>query len=108
MNMPLLRVAAAAAICSLFAAPVLAGPQVFTLHNDTSMVMVEFYASPTSAGDWGDDVLGEDVLGADESVDIHADDADGCEFDIKMVFDSGDELTDTIDVCEATDYVASE
>ena len=100
--------AVVAAVVSLFAAPVFAEPQVFTLHNETSMVMMQFFASPSSSEEWGDDMFGDDVLEAGGSGDVTVDDAEGCEFDIKMVFDSGDEMTDTVDVCEITDYSATE
>ncbi|HIJ85833.1 MAG TPA: hypothetical protein HPQ00_16735, partial [Magnetococcales bacterium] len=44
---------------------------VFTLNNKTSLVLDSFFASPTGVGDWEDDILGVDVLGPGESIQIN-------------------------------------
>jgi hypothetical protein len=42
----------------------------FTLVNKTGYVISHVYVSPTKADDWGEDVMGENVIGIDEEVMI--------------------------------------
>lgn len=42
----------------------------FTLVNKTGYAIQQVFCSPTGADDWGDDVLGEDILKNKESVEI--------------------------------------
>jgi hypothetical protein len=46
------------------------GKQDFTVVNKTGVIISELYVSPHSTDDWEDDILGQDVLGTDESVEI--------------------------------------
>src|SRR3712207_5253889 len=39
-----------------------ADPRDFTLINNTGQVITEVYVSPSNQTDWGEDVLGRDVL----------------------------------------------
>lgn len=65
----------------------------FALTNDTSVDMVEFYASPQTASDWEANVL------ADKTVDAHGgwttvtlSGSRGCMYDFLAVFADGDKL----------------
>ena len=64
------------------------GKQDFTLHNQTGKVIKEIYVGPTSSEEWGDDVMGKDVVGDGESVHItfHPK-ATAKHWDLKIVFD---------------------
>ncbi|HHX89385.1 MAG TPA: hypothetical protein GX700_06340 [Paracoccus sp.] len=100
-----LRAAALTAAAWAFAAPALAQDMMFTLNNRTGYVLVEFYASPVTSSDWEEDILGADVLGSGESVDVLiADGRANCEYDFLMVFDDGDEVTDQVNICELGSY----
>jgi hypothetical protein len=46
------------------------GKQDFTLHNDTGKVIKEIYVGPTSSEEWGDDVMGKEVVPDGSSVHI--------------------------------------
>jgi len=46
------------------------GKQDFTVVNKTGVIISELYVSPHSTDDWEDDILGQDVLANNESVDI--------------------------------------
>jgi hypothetical protein len=46
------------------------GKQDFTLVNKTGVIISELYVSPHSADDWEEDILGQDVLGLNESLEI--------------------------------------
>lgn len=62
--------------------------------NDTSTVLRELYGSDVRHDTWEEDVLGSNVLGAGESINVNFDDGDcGCNFDLKAVFVDGEEAT---------------
>lgn len=58
MRKLLLSVSLCLFCCSL----AFAGPQDFTLVNDTGVDIYAIYVSPSDSDDWGDDVMEEDVL----------------------------------------------
>ncbi|MEY2565178.1 MAG: hypothetical protein QOH88_3371 [Verrucomicrobiota bacterium] len=62
----------------------------FTLHNATGKVLDQVFVGPTTSEDWGDDVMGKDVVGDGESVLIkfHPK-ATAKHWDLKIVFDDG-------------------
>ncbi|CAN5423876.1 hypothetical protein BH10PSE1_BH10PSE1_08290 [soil metagenome] len=88
---------AAAAALLLVGAPMAASAQTtepvsFTLNNQTDHVLVALYISVVSTNDWEEDIFGDGVLGAGESVEVTiADDLPDCEYDLKAVFEDGDE-----------------
>ncbi|WP_332688184.1 hypothetical protein [Devosia sp.] len=76
------------------------------INNQTSFVIVEFYASNTGTTNWEEDILGSDVLASGSSVVINIDDGSGyCKFDFLAVFDDGDELVlADNNVCELDEF----
>jgi hypothetical protein len=64
------------------------GDQDFTLHNQTGKVIKEIYVGPTTSEEWGDDVMGKDVIGDGQSVHItfHPK-ATAKHWDLKIVFE---------------------
>jgi hypothetical protein len=101
-----------AALAAAMLAPVssaLAQDLVFMLDNQSSYDIYEFYASPSDVGDWEDDILGRDVLPSGQAVRITIADArTQCEYDVLVVFEDGDELTDTVDLCETGSYTVTD
>lgn len=78
---------------------------VFTFNNESSYVVVELYASPGDVGEWEDDILGGEMLGSGESASVTiADGRDTCEYDLRIVFDDGDVIEDSADLCETESY----
>jgi hypothetical protein len=67
----------------------MAGPQDFTLVNNTGSEIRNVYISPHSSDDWGDDVLGEDTLSTGNSQEIKfpASRGDECQWDLKVTYD---------------------
>jgi hypothetical protein len=58
--------------------------------NGTNVTVTSFYASNTSRGDWEEDILGNSVLRAGQSVMINIDDGTGaCMFDFRAVLANG-------------------
>ena len=99
----------AAALLSFGAAPAMAEDLVFMLDNQSSYVVTEFYASPSDVGHWEDDILGADVLGSGDALRITiADGRSQCEYDLRFVFDDGDTMEDTTDLCETGSYTVED
>ena len=98
----LAAVTAAGILSAAFANPAAALNRVVTIINQTGFVMVEFYGSNKGRDSWEEDILGYDVLGGYESVDIDFDDGTGyCIFDFKAVFSDEEEVVSKgINVCE--------
>jgi hypothetical protein len=96
MSKRLFRIGVPATISALVLGVVLAqaafaDPRDFTLENDSLSAITYLYVSPSSSTDWGDDVLGVDVLPAGQSVDITFDTAVGrtCIYDLLVVTENG-------------------
>lgn len=77
-------------------------PVHFTIDNDTDNVLTALHLSEPSSNSWEEDILGVDVVGAGESVDVTIDDnLDGCEYDIRADFDDGTHIdVRGVDFCE--------
>jgi hypothetical protein len=97
---------AVVALSSLATAPAVAEDRRVKIINGTRHTMVRFYASNSSRTTWEEDILGQRVLPAGQSVMVNIDDGTGaCLFDFKAVFDDGDELTRSqINVCQISEY----
>jgi hypothetical protein len=64
----------------------------FMLYNNSHVnAIVHFYVSPSSSDDWGDDVLGLDILPPDSNVFIYFKRYQPglCLYDLRVVFDDG-------------------
>jgi hypothetical protein len=74
--------------------------------NETSHVIVEFYASNVGERDWEEDILGADILEPGASVMVNVDDGTGyCKYDFMAVFDDGDEvIKEDVNVCEISSF----
>lgn len=84
-----------------------AGEQDFTLVNETGLSIEQFYCSATTTNNWEEDILGVDVLGDGEEVDVSfAHDEEACEWDFMIVDEDGDKIYWTgIDLCEAESVI---
>lgn len=78
--------------------------------NNTSVAMMQFFASSIASKTWEEDILGQDVLVPGDDVMIDIDDgSNACLYDFKAVFLDGDEVTDEdVDVCEVGEYEFTE
>lgn len=77
----------------------------FTLVNKSGYVIVELYVSPSDDEEWGEDILGRDVLGDDESAAITFSRSETtCNWDLKIVDEDEDEVTWTsLNLCTANE-----
>ena len=64
--------------------------------------MTNFYRSNTGTNSWQEDILGRDVLPSGSEVRINFNDSTGyCMFDLKAVFEDGDEvIQERVNICE--------
>ena len=77
----------------------------FTLVNKTGLTIEEVYVSPSKDDEWGEDVMGKDVLKNNGSVDITFSRKETtCKWDLKVVDSDKDsvEWTD-LDLCKANE-----
>ncbi|MGB0560983.1 MAG: hypothetical protein ACPGVO_04170 [Spirulinaceae cyanobacterium] len=90
----------------------------FTLVNDTSRPLLEFYVSPPESDEWGDDVFGPDLIlepGEEATVTI-TDAREGCDYDILGVLGEaedgsvgeGELIHSGVEICDGTTYTYSE
>ena len=86
-----------------------AAQQDFTIVNHTGQAIMTLNVSPTTQDTWGPDILGVDVLAADESADITFDNSeDECMWDIRVTYEDGDTGDwRGINLCEITTVTLS-
>jgi hypothetical protein len=98
-------------LCALQTAtgpPAAALDQWVELTNNTRMAIVEIYLSHVGAQLWAIDLLGADFLAPASSVLTSIDDAVGCRFDFKIVFDDGTtQIRRNVNVCGVEKYAIS-
>jgi hypothetical protein len=93
----------------LTAAPALAQDVSYELVNQTGLTLMEFYASPAASGEWGDDILGAEVVAPGESGTVTiAGGSDQCLYDFRSVFEDGTDLEEQHDICTAASYTLSQ
>ncbi len=78
------------------------------LTNNTRMTIVEICISHVGAQLWNNDLLGTDFLVPASSISVNIDDAAGCRFDFKTVFDDGTtQIRRNVNVCGVDKYAIS-
>lgn len=92
-------------IAAALATPALAEDVTYQLNNTSALTLMEFYTSPANTDDWGPDILGAEVIapGGSGTVTI-ADGSSACVYDIMFVMEDGQELVDTVDICQLASY----
>jgi len=88
-----MRYMLAALLALTFSAGALAqGKQDFTLVNKTGYDIAEVYVSPTKADEWGEDVMGRDLLEDGARVNIvFSRKEKTCRWDLKVIYDDEEE-----------------
>lgn len=76
----------------------------FTLKNDTGLVISEVYVAPNHGDEWEEDIMGKDVLGQGEEVEITFSRTEKtCSWDLKIVDEKDNEVEWTeLDLCKAS------
>ena len=75
----------------------------FKLVNKTGLTIEEVYVTPSDHDEWGEDIMGKDVLKNGESVDITFSRKEtGCNWDLKIVDSDKDEIEwEGFNLCKA-------
>ncbi|WP_415182804.1 hypothetical protein [Phaeovulum sp.] len=83
------------------ACPAVAANRKVNVTNMTNYTIIEFYGSNSGSDSWEEDILGDEVLGPNDTVTINFDDASNyCIFDLRAVFEDGDEVIEEgFDAC---------
>jgi hypothetical protein len=103
--LPVLAMVAAVAMVALGSQVARADERDFTLVNNSSSTIVELYVGPSSSDDWGSDILGAQVLGPGQQVNIYFTrfNAGQCIYDLKVVLDDGSSASlYGVDLCNTT------
>jgi hypothetical protein len=98
------RFAAVLAAVFMMTAPVMAddAKQDFKLVNKTGYELKALYVSPSKSDDWGDDILGQNVLADDQAVNVHFNPkANVCKWDLKVTYsdDNSNAVWNDVDLC---------
>ena len=67
--------------------PAFADPRDFNVVNGSSIVLTHVFVSPSDTQEWGEDIMGRDVLSPAETVNVTFGKFDGnsCLYDVKVV-----------------------
>lgn len=80
--------AASALVMALTTLPAFAGEETLTVNNKTGYTISEIYIAPASSNEWEEDIMGDDQLETDTSVDIDfSKSEDTCKWDMRAVYD---------------------
>lgn len=108
MNMFRLPLAAALAL-GLTGAVAQAQDIAYTLVNNTSATVLEFYTSPVDVESWETDLMADMDLLPGETATVNIGDGRAqCDYDLLFVFDDGEQLTDTVNICDLASYTLTE
>ncbi len=97
--------AALALLVALWVMPALADPRDFSVVNDSSITLAQVFVGPSDSADWGNDIMGRDVLSSGETVNISFSRFDGetCLYDVKVVGSAGEiGVMYKVDLCSVT------
>ncbi len=88
-------------VLGLAAVPAAAQDAVFTVNNATGFGITAFYGAADGDVSWEENLLGGQTLGSGASLSVDFDNGSGnCVFDLRAVFDDGDEtVMQDVDVC---------
>jgi len=76
--------------------------QDFSLVNKTGYELKALYVAPSKSDDWGDDVLGQDVLSDGQTVNVHfSPKVHTCKWDLKVTYsdDDSNAVWEKVDLC---------
>lgn len=81
----------------------------FTLVNKASSTLKEFYLVPNYVGNWGEDILIEDIRSGESGPITVADGLSTCTYDIYATFADGDDIEDyDVDLCKLRIYTLTD
>ena len=104
-----MRSLALAAALTLVAIPAFAEDLVFTLINNSSVNITEFYLTKHSANDWGDNLLADSTVSAGTQAEVTiADGETTCDYDMRFVGDTGAIHEVNQNLCDLASYTLTD
>ena len=104
-----MRSFALATALTLVAIPAFAEDLVFTLINNSSVTITEFYLTKHSANDWGDNLLADSTVDAGTQAEVSiADGETTCDYDMRFVADTGAIHEVNQNVCDLGTYTLTD
>ncbi|MEN9223417.1 MAG: hypothetical protein Q6M04_13370 [Thermostichus sp. BF3_bins_97] len=98
-----------APLSALVASVALAQDLQFTLHNETSSDLVEFYITTSGSDSWEENLLSGPIEAGESATVTIADGEVVCEYDILGIFADGSEAEDyELNLCELGSYTYTE
>ena len=95
----------AVALALSIAAPVFADSvEPLRIQNNSGQTILRFYASPVNNSNWENDILGNNVLGPGQHLDITFRNVSECNYDILVEFQNGGQFTDLVNICAIGQY----
>src|SRR5712692_10400363 len=93
LRLPMLVLVAVFAMVAVGAQHTRADERDFTLVNGSGVTITHIFVSPSDASDWGDDILGQDVLDPGNSVFIYFTRfaPDMCLYDVSVMGQNGEQ-----------------
>ena len=90
----------AATLVALGALPALAQDVQYELVNNSDLTLMEFYSSPVTVPDWGNDILGASVVRPGASgIVLIPDGGSYCQYDLQFVMEDGSVMEGQADIC---------
>lgn len=100
-----LKIAVFAASFAAVSAPVLADDLAFTLINNAAQPLASLYVSLPEAAEWGDDILGVEVLAVGETGTITiTGGTEVCSYDLQFVMEDETTIEGTANLCETNTF----
>ena len=101
---------AAALLLATLPGVALAEDLTFTLTNNSSYAVKNFYTSPADIETWEEDVFADKYLPAGNFVDVTIGDGrETCVYDMKFVLEDDSEFVEqAVDLCELGEYTLSD
>ncbi|MEE2949852.1 MAG: hypothetical protein VYD57_01170 [Pseudomonadota bacterium] len=105
----MIRVSFVAWMSFALGGPAFAEDLAFTVVNDTSSTVVEFYVSPVDTDDWEENMVSSAVAPGDEVTATIADGRSVCDYDIRAVFEDGEEAESRdVNLCDLGTFTLHE
>jgi hypothetical protein len=99
------RLIASALLLAGLAVPAFAQDVPYQLVNESGLTLMEFYTAPADTGEFGDDILGANVLPAGETGTVSiSNGSESCDRDLRFVFEDGSEAVKRANVCDAASF----
>lgn len=98
-----------AVVFAVIGAPAFADDLVFSLVNNASQPLSNLYVSLPEAAEWGDDILGVEVLAPGETATVTiAGGTEVCSYDLQFVMENEATIEGNANLCETNTFTLTD